>query len=146
MDSTILFVATMSPTDVSVCRREPDGTIRRAEYANINWIDRFTRDHPVMVSLLPETDLAILNGSLVSMLDRRYTPAAVMDLTNYVAGYFAALKQYHGSNRPETIARPPYDMLEISEAIGVPIDAYRPEKSSANRLQWTLRLWERATH
>lgn len=142
----ILFVATLSPSDVSVTRREPDGTIRRAEYANVNWINRFTSDSPTMVSLRPNTDLEILNSILSYNLGHTYSPAAVMDLSNYVAGFFRAMKHYHGSNRPDEIADPPYDLTEISEAIGVPIDAYRPEKSSANRLSWTIRLWERAVN
>lgn len=143
MTSPILFVATMSPSDMSVTRREPDGTLRRAEYANVNWIHRFTKDSPSLVSLRPTTDLEILNGTLNYNLGQTFSPAAVMDLTNYVAGYFRALKRYHGSNRAEEIADPPYNLPEISEAIGVPVDAYRPEQSSANRLSWTIRLWER---
>lgn len=144
--SPIVFVATLSPSDVSVTRREPDGTIRRAEYANVNWINRFTKDSPTMVSLRPHTDLEILNSILSYNLNVTYSPAAVMDLTNYVAGFFRAMKHYHGSNRPGEIADPPYDLYEISESIGVPVDAYRPEKSSSNRLSWTIRLWERTAN
>lgn len=146
MDKTILFTAAQSPTDVSVCRREPDGTLRRAEYANINWINRFTEDSPVLVSLTPVTDLEVINGSLMEFLAKSYTPAAVMDLTHYLAGFFSAMKRYHGSNRELDIAEPPYDLFELSESVGVPVDAYRPEKSSANRLQWTMRIWERTAN
>lgn len=96
-----------------------------------------------MVSLRPNTDLEILNSILSYNLGQTYTPAATLDLSNYIAGFFKAMKHYHGSNRSDAIADPPFDLYEISESIGVPVDAYRPEKSSANRLSWTIRLWER---
>lgn len=140
---TILFIATTHIQDISVARREDDGTIRRAEYANINWLDRLSRGVDVLVSLSPEEDLKFFNIRMNEMLGRAWFPADRVDLTYLCAGYFTALRRYHGSNYPLSIAQPAADIHELSEALGVPVANYRPEKNSMNRLNWTMRLWER---
>lgn len=142
-DPLILFIATNSASDISIARREPDGTLRRAEYANINWLDRLSRGNPALVSLDPHVDLTYLQNRLRSELGITAMFSGVLDLSNYIVGYFTAMKRYHGSDFSETIAGPQFDILELSEAVGVPVASYAPDKNSTNRLNWTMRLWER---
>lgn len=139
---TILFVATAGPQDISIARRESDGTLRRAEYANINWLDRLSKDVEHVVSLQPVHDLVHLNAHMNHMLGRVWDPRHRLDLCAHVSGYWTAMKRYHGSDWAG-IGGVGYDIRELSEAVGVPVQSYDPDKNSTNRLNWTMRLWER---
>jgi hypothetical protein len=79
-EPVILFVATAGPQDISVARREPDGTLRRAEYANINWLDRLSKEVDHLVSLRPEQDLVLFNQRLTHELGREWLPSHRLDL------------------------------------------------------------------
>lgn len=142
-EPTILFVATSGPKDISIARRESDGTLRRAEYANINWLDRLSRDVEHCVSLDPDTDLALFNTRMDHELGRLWTPRHFLNLEAHVSGYFTAMKRYHGSTWAGDVGGVGYDIRALSEAIGVPVQSYDPDKNSTNRLNWTMRLWER---
>lgn len=139
----ILFLATHGYQDVSLARREPDGTLRRAEYANINWIDRLSTDVDHLVALNPNVDLLLLNQRMEDMLGRQWWPPHRLDLSAHVSGYFAAMKRYHGSRWETDISGTGFDLVQLSEAVGVPVQSYDPDKNSTNRLNWTMRLWER---
>jgi hypothetical protein len=139
----ILFVATSGPQDISIARREPDGTLRRAEYANINWLDRLSREVDHAVSLVPDIDFRHFNERMQHELGRVWIPAHQLDLESHVSGYFTAMRRYHGSDWSDGICGVGYDIRELSEAIGVPVQSYDPDKNSTNRLNWTMRLWER---
>lgn len=142
----ILFVATDGPQDISIARREPDGTLRRAEYANINWLDRLSGGVDHLVSLEPYDDLYHLNARLKHDLARTWEPRHVLNLTGHVSGYYTAMKRYHGSDRSLDIAGAQTELHELSESLGIPVQAYAPEKNSTNRLNWTIRLWERTNN
>lgn len=142
-DPIVLFVATAGAQDISVARREPDGTLRRAEYANVNWLERLSRDDPAVVSLDPTVDLVYFHTRMIENLARTSTFSGVLDLSYHLSGYFTAMKRYHGSDFPSGIAGPYLDIFELSEAVGVPVQSYAPDKNSTNRLNWTMRLWER---
>jgi hypothetical protein len=139
----ILFVATAGAKDISIARREPDGTLRRAEYANINWLDRLSRDVDHVVSLNPDVDVTLFNQRMYAELGKTWLPPHRLDLESHVSGYFTAMKRYHGSDWSSDIGGVGYDINEMSEAIGVPVQSYDPAKNSTNRLNWTMRLWER---
>jgi hypothetical protein len=142
-DPVILFIATAGAQDISIARREPDGTLRRAEYANINWLDRLSRDNPAVVTLNPAADLHHFHTRMVENFARTNEFSGVLDLSYHVSGYFTALKRYYGSDWSGDIAGVGLDIRELSEAVGVPVQSYDPDKNSTNRLNWTLRLWER---
>lgn len=142
-DQVTLFIATSGPQDISIARREPDGTLRRANYANINWLDRLSRDNPTVVTLNPTADLHHFHTRMIENFARTNEFSGVLDLSYHLSGYFTAMKRYHGSNWPIDIAGPCLDVRELSEAVGVPVQSYDPEKNSTNRLNWTMRLWER---
>jgi hypothetical protein len=147
IDEAIVFLATAGPQDISLARREPDGTIRRAEYANINWIDRLTNSVNVVVSLTPEIDLPLLNHHMNYNLARMWTPDHVVNLTWLMVGYFTAMRKYHGSNLMDTHFEVGAQQLHvISGSLGVDPRNYEPDKSSTNKLNWTIRLWERANN
>ena len=143
MTEPVLFLATNHVQDISIARREPDGTLRRAEYANINWLDRLSRGIVTVVSLNPETDLRFFNIRMNDELGKAWWPDNQIHLAYHCAGYFTALKRHHGSNYSLDIAQPKLDIEQISEALGVPVANYRPAVNSMNKLNWTLRLWER---
>lgn len=142
-EPTILFVATAGPKDISIARREPDGTLRRAEYANINWLERLSRDVNHMVSLNPGEDLRLFNLRLGYELAMSWLPHSTLDLSAHVSGYFTAMKRYHGSDWSADAGGVGFDIRALSEAVGVPVQSYDPDKNSTNRLNWTMRLWER---
>jgi hypothetical protein len=142
-DPLILFIATAGPQDISIARREPDGTLRRAEYANVNWLERLSRDKPSVVSLNPDTDLRLFDERMRENLARMTDFSSVLDLTGHVSGYFTAMKRYHGSDWSFDIAGTGTDVYTLSEALGIPVQSYAPDKNSTNRLNWTMRLWER---
>lgn len=142
-EPTLLFIATAGATDISIARREPDGTLRRAEYANINWLDRLSKDVQHVVSLQPDTDLYFFNQRMTHDLGREWQPRHHLNLSAHVSGYFTAMKRYHGSTWSADTGGVGFDIRALSEAIGVPVQSYNPDKNSTNRLNWTMRLWER---